>query len=188
MSTFSVYKATGIILSRRNVGEADRIITILCRHIGKKRVIAKGVRKIGSRRASHLEPFTKVTLMLHRGKSLDVVTEASTIVNYGRSFETLRNMAAGYLALETVAKILPEAGEHDEVLELLDRYLSDVRTLEEQNIKTRLITFIDTILRILGYRKRETTSRNLIQAISSVENIIERKLRSAKLLSRSGIV
>ncbi|MEX2055276.1 MAG: DNA repair protein RecO [Candidatus Andersenbacteria bacterium] len=53
-------KLHALILSRRNVGEADRLLTLLTRDYGLLKVVAKGVRKIPSRRGSHLEPFTHV--------------------------------------------------------------------------------------------------------------------------------
>ncbi|KKR32290.1 MAG: repair protein RecO protein, partial [Candidatus Gottesmanbacteria bacterium GW2011_GWC2_39_8] len=80
------YKTEGIILRRINFGEADRLITIFSKHYGKQKVLGKGVRKIKSRRAPHLELFNRSVIFLHRGKNFDIITEAQTI----NSFSDLR--------------------------------------------------------------------------------------------------
>ena len=59
-------RVEGIILQRSDWGEADRLITIYTRELGKIRSIAKGVRKPRSRKAGHLEPFTRSSLLVAR--------------------------------------------------------------------------------------------------------------------------
>jgi len=39
------YRAEAIVLKTHDFGEADRILTLLTRHFGKVRVVAKGIRK-----------------------------------------------------------------------------------------------------------------------------------------------
>ena len=70
------YQTTGIVLSRTNYGEADRILRVLTPDRGKISVIAKGARRIKSRAGGHLELFGEVTLFLATGRNLDVVTQA----------------------------------------------------------------------------------------------------------------
>lgn len=52
------------MLSRRPSGEADRLVTFFTREHGLLRAVAKGVRKIPSRRGGHLEPYTQVLTIL----------------------------------------------------------------------------------------------------------------------------
>ena len=59
-----------VVLRHADWGEADRLITLYSHERGKLRAIAKGARKIRSRKAGHLEPFTRVTLQLARGHDL----------------------------------------------------------------------------------------------------------------------
>lgn len=72
----SSYNATGIVIGRTNIGEADRIVRFLTPEHGKLSAVAKGVRKIKSRSAGHLELFGEVNLMLTTGRSLDIITSA----------------------------------------------------------------------------------------------------------------
>lgn len=72
------YQLTGIVLGRTNFGEADRVIRLFTSELGKVSVVAKGVRKIKSRSAGHLEPFGEVSLWLAGGRgNLDVISSAN---------------------------------------------------------------------------------------------------------------
>ncbi len=73
------YQTTGIIIGRTNFSEADRIIRLLTPSHGKVSAVAKGVRKIKSRLAGHLELFGEANLMLASGRNLDLITSARLI-------------------------------------------------------------------------------------------------------------
>ena len=89
------FKTEGIILKRRNFGEADRILTVFTLQKGKISVIAKGVRRITSRRAGNVELLNRVIMFLYQGQGMPILTEAEGI----ESFENLKSD----LVLSTVA-------------------------------------------------------------------------------------
>jgi DNA repair protein RecO (recombination protein O) len=187
MAAPQLFKATGIILKRNNVGEGDKILTVLCEHVGKKRFIAKGVRKVGSRRASHLGLFSKTDFLIHKGKMLDSITGATARHLYGSSYTHLGQIACAYTACEVIDRLIMEGQEHDNTYDLLDTVLSDIETKEYLHLPIILQEFIDELLMTLGFRRKETRSNSLGEAIYRVETVIERKIRSKSLLSRSGI-
>ena len=80
-----LYVDDGIVLRTQDLGEADRIVTILTRRTGRVRAVGKGVRRTKSRFGARLEPFTHVDLQLHTGRSLDYVTQADTVRAYGET-------------------------------------------------------------------------------------------------------
>ncbi len=106
------YRTEALVLRHSNFGEADRILTLYSRENGKIRAVAKGVRKMKSRKAGHLEPFTRVQLQLARGRDLPIVTQAETM----EAFLNIRG------SLEVTAQAAY-------VLEILDRFTFD----EEEN-------------------------------------------------------
>ncbi len=65
-----------MILRGRQLGEADRIITLFTLERGKLDAVAKGVRRPRSHLAGRVEPFTECDLLMHRGRSLDVIVSA----------------------------------------------------------------------------------------------------------------
>jgi DNA repair protein RecO (recombination protein O) len=102
------FRAEAIVLRHANWGEADRILTLYTREQGKVRVIAKGARKIRSRKAGHLEPFTHITVQLAHSRDLPIVTQVETLEAYLPLRETL--VLTGYASY---------------VMELLDRFTYD---------------------------------------------------------------
>jgi DNA repair protein RecO (recombination protein O) len=93
-----------VVLRTHKLGEADRIITLLTRENGRVRAVAKGVRRTTSRLGARVEPFMHVDIQLHRGRTLDIVTQAETLGAYGPA------IAPDY-ALFTAAAAIAEAAE-----------------------------------------------------------------------------
>jgi DNA repair protein RecO (recombination protein O) len=106
------YRDDGVVLRTQKLGEADRIITVLTRQNGRVRAVAKGVRRTKSRFGGRLEPFTHVDLLIHPGRSLDVIQQAEVIRAYGKPFATdYPRYTAGTAMLETAEKFTPEEKE-----------------------------------------------------------------------------
>ena len=75
------FRVEGIVIKRKDFGEADRILTVFTRHQGKIQVIAKGVRKINSRRSAHVELLNHCILNIHEAK-LPILTEAEALNHF----------------------------------------------------------------------------------------------------------
>lgn len=94
------HKIDALVFARRNWGEADRIVTFFTEELGLIRAIAKGVRKIPSHRGGHLEPFTKVHVLLQESRTGVFVQSVETLEYYEslrEHSEALRH--AGNMAL-----------------------------------------------------------------------------------------
>jgi DNA repair protein RecO (recombination protein O) len=81
------YVTDAIVLSRFDLGEADRVLTLITPQYGKLKAIAKGIRRPTSRLGGSLEPFAELTVVLARGRTFDVVTE----VHVGHAWLGLRD-------------------------------------------------------------------------------------------------
>jgi DNA repair protein RecO (recombination protein O) len=102
------YRDDGVVLRTQKLGEADRIITLLTRHNGRVRAVARGVRRTKSRFGARLEPFTHVDVMIHPGRSLDVITQAEAIRSYGTPLVSdYPKYTAGTAMLETAERFTP---------------------------------------------------------------------------------
>jgi len=146
------YRDDGIVLRTQKLGEADRIITVLGRHTGRVRAVAKGVRRTKSRFGARLEPFTHVDLMLHPGRSLDVITQAEVIRPYGDPLGgDYPRYTAGVAMLETAERFTPE--EKEPALRQLLLLIGGLRALVEHEHDPRLIldAFLLRSLAVAGY-------------------------------------
>lgn len=93
------YRTPAVILKRRDFGEADRLLTIITPTHGKTDVIAKGARKPTSRKTGHVELFTGVDLLVHRGRSIDIAAQVEMVQPYLELREDLQRGAyASYVA------------------------------------------------------------------------------------------
>lgn len=91
MPSRRLYATDAIVLSRFELGEADRVLTLITPELGKLKAIAKGVRRPTSRLGGSMEPFAELHLNLARGRTFDVVTGVSV----GRAFLRLRDSLEG---------------------------------------------------------------------------------------------
>jgi DNA repair protein RecO (recombination protein O) len=94
-----VYTINALILRRRDVGEADRIL-VLGTPTGKRHVIARGVRKTTSRLAGHIELFTYTTMQLAIGRTFDVVTQSSVREQFPSIHSNLSYLSRAYYIAE----------------------------------------------------------------------------------------
>jgi len=118
---FRSFRVDAVVLRHSDYGEADRLLTLYTRQLGKTRAIAKGARKIASRKAGHIEPFTHVRLQLAKGRDTLIVTQADTV--------------DAYLSLRDDLLLTSHASY---VLELLDRFTYEDET--ENPLIFRLLT------------------------------------------------
>jgi len=173
-----VYKAEGIILKRRSVGEADRILTVFTNQYGKIRVLAKGVRKITSRRAGHIEVFSHVIMTIHQGHTLDMVSEAQALRN-GSLFDTdAIRLSYAYCLAELVDQLLADHQEHRDVFLFLKDSLNALLTSSlEAEYQQILSDFVHHLLWNLGFLPQaRTLTGERMKAF--VEGITERSVRS----------
>lgn len=166
-------KVEGVVLARKNFSEADKIITLFTREQGKIKVLAKGVRRIKSRRAPHLELFNHVSLILHKGKAFYIVTEAKTI---SKIDVDLKVAAYLFYLCEVLDKILPEHQPHEEIF---DNLISVMRHPELVS-RTPVKNFVVESLWNLGYLPKGQYPK--LGVTNFVESVVERKIRSKKFL------
>ncbi len=147
-----LYRDDGIVLRTQKLGEADRIITVLGRSSGRVRAVAKGVRRTKSRFGGRLEPFTHVDLMLHVGRSLDVITQAEMIRPYGEPLAgDYPRYTAGVAMLETAERFTPM--EKEPSLRQLLLLIGGLRALGDGGHDPRLVldAFLLRSLAVAGY-------------------------------------
>ena len=110
-----LYRDEGVVLRTHDLGEAERIVTFLTRRNGQIRGVAKGIRRTKSRFGARLEPFAMVDVQLYEGRTLDIVTEVSTINSFaahiGRDYESYTCASA---IAEVTDKLTSQEGLPDE--------------------------------------------------------------------------
>ena len=103
-----IYHTEAIVLSRFELGEADRVLTLLTPHDGKLKAIAKGVRRPRSRLGGAVEPFAELYLVLARARTFDVITSASVSHAWLSLRERLESTATAWYLAELAERAVEE--------------------------------------------------------------------------------
>ncbi|MFC1633042.1 DNA repair protein RecO [Patescibacteria group bacterium] len=105
----ATYMTKGVILKRRNIGEADRLLTLFTDTVGKRTIIAKGVRRPQSKLGGSLDLLTNANIQIAEGRNLDVVTQVEVIDSYRSLKENLIITGLSFYLAELVDQFVEES-------------------------------------------------------------------------------
>lgn len=120
---------SGIVLTRTNYGEADKIVTVLTPDHGKVRMMAKGVRRPKSKLAGGVELFcvSRVSYIVGR-TDLATLTSARIEQQFEHIATDIDRTMFGYEAIKCIATITEDEAGMD-YYELLRSALTTLDTL-----------------------------------------------------------
>ncbi len=145
-----VYKTPAIVLRQRKLGDADKIVTLYSANYGKVDVVAKGVRRVTSRLAGHVEPLNHGSFLIAQGRNLDIVTQVQTIETFQPLRDDLPRLSHALYAAELVDRFTEERSENFALYRLL---LDTLRRLAERDDLGLVLRFFEmSLLSLLGYR------------------------------------
>ncbi len=173
------YSSEGIVLARKNFGEADRILSIYSKSLGRITLIAKGVRRTKSRKRGHIEVFNYIKFQAASGRGIGIMTEAEVIDNFSEIRKSLKKISLAYYLSEVIGRIT-----HDEVsnIELFDTILFTFEKLKTTKALRKLRTaFITKVLIILGFWPHNV---DLPDPDEKLEEVIERQISSVRVGKR----
>jgi DNA repair protein RecO (recombination protein O) len=176
------YSSEGIVLARKNYGEADRIISVFSKDKGRIALIAKGTRRPKSRKRGHIEVFNRFKFQAVTGHGLDIMTEAEVVDDFRQVRGSLRKISLAYYFMEVIGRITHEGegntGVYDLLLESLDK-------LKTTNLLKKLrLDFLNNLLIILGYWPQ---GKSLPDPDQKLEEVIERQIYSKRVGKRLSI-
>lgn len=205
------FKTEGIILSQKNFGEADKLLTIITKTNGKISCIAKGARRPLSKKSGHIELGNWCKIFVVRGKNLDLITEIEVKKAFGNEDITPEKANKIYHLLEVVDYLTPLNQNNLAVFLLLLNFLKVSKAENDFNLFS--IIFKIKLLSLLGYfsaaNLKDSKTKNLLEKIeksdvrilkdsikfdetdylnllafldSIIENLTERKLKTKKFI------
>lgn len=143
-------RSQAVILRARDYREADKLVTLLTRDVGKITIIARGTKRAKSKFASLVEPLTLGNFLLHRGKSLDILIQGEIIKAYGSLRMDLLRYAYGQYFCEMCERALPEGEPAANVFTLL---VAALELLESDEDPARVARCFElSLLDELGFR------------------------------------
>jgi DNA repair protein RecO (recombination protein O) len=174
-------KIEGIVIKRKNFGEADKILTVFTRDSGKMQIKAKGVRRITSRRSPHIELLNHASLALYKAEKFPILTEAQVIHDFSSLKKNLTRVWAAYHVCELIDGFCPENERHEDIFHLLKDTL--YRISYEKQIKPAVQEFEIALLKTLGYWNEKQAEKTQ-STHEYIEELLERRLKSKYIFSK----
>ena len=154
MAGGKTYRVSAIVLDKVKLKECDLILTLLASDGRQLQAVAKGARKPGGRLAARCELFCTVDLLLARGRSLDIVSQAELLeAPLGAGPDYARLMAASAVA-EVAKRCSFEDAEDRYIFPITQRALELLGSpqLDEVHLDLLLAAYVFKLLSHIGYR------------------------------------
>lgn len=164
---------TGFVVKRVNLGEADRFLTLFTQQNGKIEVLAKGVRKITSKRASHIELLNLINFQSIQGKKNLILTEVQMIDSFEERRETLQQCEVIFLICELIERLCPFGAVNYELFSHVKDFLDNGNFSKEA-----LLEFETDMLVHLGFWNSGKSFASEDESSQFIESLIEKKLKS----------
>ena len=149
---------------------------VFSKHYGKIHLLAKGVRKLKSRKRGYLEVFSHIKFSAARGKNLDLVTEVEIIDSYPMIRKNLKKVAVAYYFMEVVGRVTREDEKTGKLYSYLLETLEKLKT--SKALKKLRIDFIYKTLVLSGFWPKGKAMDNPDAAL---EDVTEREINSIRV-------
>lgn len=149
------YKYTGIILGKRDIGEADRIYSIFTLEAGKIQAKAVGVRKPGAKLAGALENFTLADISVAKKQGMGKITGSIIEDNFSNLRGNLDALVLVFEAVKIFDQLVGLEEKDKNFFYLLLEYLKTIDKIagnSREKLSLINVGFIFKLLDLLGYK------------------------------------
>ncbi len=146
----SILKVQGLVIKESNVGESDKIITLLTMENGKIQASSRGARRPGNKLASGSQLFSFSDFVLFKGKSMYSVNQCQVIESFYGIRSSIEKLAYANYFLE-IASIATEEGHSSR--NLLRLVLNTIYLLSNSEKNPQFIKAVYELrlMSIIGY-------------------------------------
>ncbi|MCL5057752.1 MAG: DNA repair protein RecO [Actinobacteria bacterium] len=143
------YLVDAVVLKSARTREADRVLTLYTRQVGKIRAMAHGVEKPASRKRGAVQPFSYSRLLLRRGREIDSVSQGEGVEIFPALRQNLDGLARASYIAEMVDAFTVDEDPNTGVFELLLATF-DILGRGSDHIAAR--AFDIKLMSLVGYR------------------------------------
>ena len=144
----------GFLLSRVTYGEADLIVHLFTKEIGRIAALARGARRSQKRFSGSLEPMhtLKVTVSEKPGSELHTLKESSIETPRLRLTQSLPSLEAAGRALSWIRKAAPAATQEARAYQALEEFFNELNTLPpNESVQGHLAAFGARLVSAFGW-------------------------------------
>ncbi len=165
-------KTKGFVLKKHNLLNKDIIFTIFSEEVGKVTAIAKGIRKITSRRAAHIQTGNLVEVNFYGRGEMMYLQNSKLISAFSQIRDSEQKTSYLYLYFFILDRILPERQQENNMYQVTQSFLFDMARnfdFTQENLVQHLNNFLSFAGYIHGYK-------TLPELIRIVEEVINEKV------------
>jgi DNA repair protein RecO (recombination protein O) len=126
---------TLIVLKKTKLGETDLIITGFSEEGHQVRAVAKGARKPGSKLGVHLELYSQTRVLVSKGRSLGIITEAQTVKSNESCRSDVLHSAGAAAIVELLDKVSAESDADPRLFALVSEALRSVGAVRDNAVR-----------------------------------------------------
>lgn len=170
---------TAFVIKRTNFSDSDKYITLFTRNHGKQEVVAKGVRKITSKKAPHLELLNEIKFHAVKTRKNFIVTDTEVVNTFSEVKDNHIQIGLVFLVCELIDKLCPVDQRHEDIYQLIQ---STMKGLSENKNSKHITDFEIRILTLLGFWDNKKKVNSVQELEHYIETITERKIKSRSYL------
>ena len=140
----------GLILKEQNIGEKDKLVTVLTRHNGLVRAFVRGAKSVKNRKNSSTGMFCFSKLSLYKTKDTYIIDEAEPIELFFELRNDLEKLSLAQYFSELVLTLVQEDEPAEEYLRLILNSLHFLAKNKMPNEQVKAITEL-RIMCIAGF-------------------------------------
>ncbi len=168
----SIYTSEAFVLKKKQLLKQDLLITLFMKEMGKVRVMAKGVQKLTSRRASGVETGNFIHATVHESNGAFFLNDVRLISGFTMIKESEQKRKAAYLYFFILDRILPENQQEEKAYALTKQFLVSLSKHAHSSNDFVSDNLYDLLV-VLGYVRHPLPYHDLI---ATVESIIHEKI------------
>ena len=142
------YVTEAVVLSVRDLGEADRLAVLFSREIGKLSAAAYGARRPRSRFAGAVQSFAQVSLSLIPGRTLDTIGQCEVKRSFRELREDIQLMTYAAFLTELVSELWPDRSPEPSAYDVL---MGSLSLLSERNPRLVSLAAAWQLLALAGF-------------------------------------
>lgn len=145
------YNTQAFVLKNIKYKDSDKIFTLFSKDLGKISAVARGVRKISSRRAGNLDTLNLVSISIRENlNAFNDIEEVKTLESYKDLKKDLKKSLKAYYLIELVYKSIEEGEKNEELFNLLQQSLRMMQKTSDPNF---VVNYFEMhFMKLLGYK------------------------------------
>lgn len=174
------YSDVGIVIRSVDSGEADKYVHLVTQNHGLSSFLARGVRRLSSKKAPHLDLFNLVKFSVSRGENPRFLNQAESVAFYPAIKDDYQKIGLSLTIAEILGNTLPLDVEDREMFLSFKSFLDGLEiAVDKKDINRLGRRFGLFLLRHLGYPEPKTKTDNLSAYFESIMNrkIISKEIR-----------